>query len=528
MLDILIRGGNIVDGSGMPAFRADVGICHDQIEVIGDLGQAEAAQVIDAHGKTVAPGFIDMHSHGDTVLPFLPGADSKIHQGITLEVVGNCGMSAAPFSPETQADFNRSNPFAVERSADWLTFGEFLERLRTHGTAVNVAALVGHGAIRKKVMQMSDAAPDAQQLAAMQDEVRQAMDAGAIGLSTGLIYTPSIYAKTSEIVALARTAAEYGGLYTSHVRGEGNTLLEALDEAIQVGRVAGIPVEISHLKAAGIHNWYKMPLALEKIEQARAEGLDLSADMYPYNASNTTLSALVPDWVHVGGREAMVQRLQDPTVRARLHADLERGLDTVEIGWDQIIICECGAEPELQGRHLADIAQERKCHPWDALMDILIETQINADIIQFTMKPENVALGLQAPWVSICTDAGGRATSGPFSVGRPHPRNYGSFPRVLGKYVREEKLFSLEEAVRKMTGLPAGKLGLARRGLLKPGYFADVVVFDSQTIADTATYTNPHQYPAGIEWVLVNGTPVIAAALHTGSLPGQIVNRNAR
>ncbi len=524
MLDILIKGGTVIDGTGSPRKLADVAIQGDRITAIEPLPQAEAEQVIDATGMVVAPGFIDMHSHGDFRLPFLPTADSKVHQGITLEVVGNCGSSMAPLSPAMIKDMNEM--YAEEKSGnfvDWETFGEYLGRLRRQGTAVNVVPLVGHGTVREKVMAMSDAAPTPDQLAAMQAEVTRAMEEGAMGFTTGLIYTPNVYAKTDEIVALASCASAAGGIHTSHIRGEGNTLLEALGEAIEVGRRAELPVQISHLKASGVRNWNKMNQALELIESARLEGLDITADMYPYPASNTGLSSLIPAWAHVGGRETMVQRLKDPANRARIHAELADPIGSNGVDWDAIFISSCPARPDYEGRHIADIAGERRQDPLDAVMDILAETRLNTDIIQFSMKEENVALGLQAPYVMIGSDSGGAAAEGPFSKGKPHPRNYGTMPRVLGRYARDQKLFSLEEAVRKMTGMSAEKFHLRQRGLLKPGYSADVVVFDPDTVRDTSTFTQPHQYPVGIPFVLVNGKVVIDQGKHTGALPGQVL-----
>ncbi len=523
MLDILIQNGLIVDGSGAPARPADVAIQSGRIAAIDNLNGAEAALTIDARGKVVSPGFIDIHSHGDYVLPFLPTADSKVHQGITLEVVGNCGSSMAPLNPGMGLQMAFEKEFPIDYDVDWHTFGEFLDRLRRGGASVNVASLVGHGTIREKVMGMSAAAPTPEQLAQMQTDVRQSMEQGAIGLSTGLIYTPNVYAQTDEIIALAQVTAEMGGIYTSHIRGEGNTLMEALAEAFTVGRAAGIQVQISHLKASGVRNWHKMPDALAALDAARASGLDVTADMYTYPASNTGLSSLVPAWVHVGGHDAMLARLQDPQVRAQLKADLADAVDANGADWDQIYISSCAARPAYQGRHIASIADERKQHPWDAVFDVLIETRLTADIIEFTMLEENVAMGLRDPHVMICTDASGRSATGPFAVGKPHPRNFGSFPRLLGHYVREQKLFSLEEGVRKMTGLPAERLRLPDRGLLRPGYHADVVVFDPATIADRATFDCPQQYPAGIDWVLVNGQAVIRAGVHSGALPGVVV-----
>lgn len=524
MFDQIIRNGTVLDGSGSPRRRADVGIRGMKIIAVDDLSGAKAAEEIDAAGKMVAPGFIDIHSHADFILPFLPTADSKVHQGITLEVTGNCGDSFAPLSVDMRVEANEENRQHPERKVDWLSFAEYTARLQDQGISVNTAILVGHGTLRRKVMQMSNAAPTAEQMSAMQHELRTALEQGAIGLSTGLIYTPSVYAKTDEIIALARTVANMGGIYTSHIRGEANTLLEALDEALLVGREAGIRVEVSHLKASGIKNWHKMEPALEKLERARENGIDVAADMYPYNASNTGLSSLIPDWVHVDGLETMLARLKDPAVRAQLHHDLADVIDVNGVDWDQIYISDCPDHPTYEGRHLAEIAAERRQHPWDAVMDILIECRLRVDIIEFTMRADNVARGLQDPWVSVCTDAGGRAAEGPFSEGRPHPRNYGSFPRVLGYYCREQCLFSWEEAVRKMTGLPASRLRLSDRGLLKPGFCADLVVFDPLHVADQATFTDPHRYPTGIDWVMVNGEVVIANGQHTGARPGRVIS----
>ncbi len=524
MVDILIQGGVVIDGSGTPGKRADVAIIGDRVEAVESLAGANADVTIDARGKVVSPGFIDMHSHGDFVLPFLPTADSKVHQGITLEVVGNCGSSLAPLSAQMIAEMNEQARTEKRDSlVSWDSFEGYLNTLRYQGVSVNVAALVGHGTIREKVMAMSDAAPTPEQLTLMKAEVTKAMQAGAIGMSTGLIYTPNVYAKTDEIIALNECVSEAGGLYTSHIRGEGATLLEAIDEAIEVGRRSETAVEISHLKASGIRNWDKMPKAIEAIDRARKEGLDVTADMYTYPASNTGLTSLIPAWVHVGGRNEFLRRLKDPAVRAKIHADQSDHVGANGVSWDGIFISSCPARPDYEGRHLQDIASERRQDPLDAVMDILYETGLHADIIMFTMKEENVAMGLQAPFVMVGTDAGGAATEGPFASGKPHPRAYGTFPRFLGKYCREQKLFTLEEAIRKITSMPATKLHLNQRGLLRPGYFADVVVFDPQTVIDKATFTDPHQYPAGIDYVVVNGKVVISGGQHTGARPGQIV-----
>jgi N-acyl-D-amino-acid deacylase len=524
--DILIKGGTVVDGTGAPATVTDVAIIGDRIQAVGALGHAEAARVIDVAGAVVAPGFIDMHSHGDFVLPGLPTADSKVHQGFTLEVVGNCGASPAPLTPARRQDVIDTAALTVPALEwEWTTFRSYLERLTGEGVSVNVAPLVGHGTIRILGMGTGDARATAGQLEAMQAEVRKAMDEGAVGLSTGLIYAPGMFADTDEVVRLARVAGEAGGFYASHIRGEGDTLLEAIAEAIEIGRRAQVAVQISHLKAAGRANWPKMARAIDLIETARAEGLDVTADMYPYPAGSTSLATLLPAWARVGSRDALLARLADPTERARIREALEgRGLAR-DAEWDGIVISGCPATPEHEGRTVAAIAADRGVTPSQAVVEILREAQGEADMILFMMSEENVALGLRCPWVMIGSDGEGRAATGPYATGKPHPRNYGTCPRFLGRYVREERIVSLEEAIRRMTSLPARKLGLRDRGLLQPGHLADVVVFDPATIADTATFADPHRYPDGIRWVLVNGQPVIAAGQHTGARPGRVVGR---
>ena len=521
MLDILIRGGTVVDGTGAPARAADVAIVGDRIEAVGPLRDAQAGTIVDAAGLVVAPGFIDMHSHADFVLPGLPTADSKVRQGFTLEVVGNCGASPAPLTAARRRDVIDTSALTVPPLAwDWTSLGSYLERLRHTGTSIHVAPLVGHGTIRIGVMGTDDATPTPEQLDAMRAEVHRAMDEGAVGLSSGLIYSPGVFAKTDEIVALARVAARHGGFYASHIRGEGDTLLEAVAEAIDVGRRAGIPVEISHLKAAGRANWPLMARAIASIEEARAEGLDVTADMYPYPAGSTSLTALLPPWAHVGGRDALLARLADPAARARLGRALHEPGLARDAGWDGIMISGCPARPPLEGRTVADIAAERCLSPVEAVLDVLRDAEGEADMIVFMMSEENVALGLSQPWVMIGSDGEGRAAHGPYATGKPHPRNYGTAPRLLARYVRERGLLSLEEAVRKMTSLPAEKLGLADRGVLRPSARADVVAFDPARIADTATFEDPHRYPDGIPWVIVAGRPVVAGGEHTGARPG--------
>lgn len=526
MLDVLITGGTVLDGTGAPGRRADVAIAGDRIREVGPLPGATATLTVDARGLAVAPGFVDMHSHADFVLPGLPTADSKVHQGFTLEVVGNCGLSAAPLAAaRRQAAIDAAGLVLPPLSWDWRGFGSYLDRLREGGTSVNVAALVGHGTVRILARGAGDGRPDADELRAMQAEVRRAVDEGALGVSSGLIYPPGVYADTDELVALARAAGEAGGFYASHIRGEGDTLLEALGEAIAVGRRAGVPVQVSHLKAAGRRNWPKMARAIELIEAARAEGLDVAADMYPYPAGSTMLGALLPAWAHAGGRPALLGRLADPAARARMREALDGPGLAQDAGWDAIVLSACRAHPGYEGRTIAEIAAERRQAAADSVLDVLREADAEADMVLFMMSEDNVALGLRQPWVMVGSDGEGRAAAGPYASGKPHPRNYGTCPRILGRYVRDEGLLPLPEAVRKMTGLPAGKLGLRNRGLLRSGAFADVVVFDPGTVAEAATFAEPHRYPRGIPWVLVNGRPVIAEGRHTGARPGRVLAR---
>jgi N-acyl-D-amino-acid deacylase len=526
MLDVLIRGGMVVDGTGGPARRADVAVTGERIEAVESLPRAEAARIVDAAGLVVAPGFVDMHSHADFVLPGLPTADSKVAQGFTLEVVGNCGASPAPVTPARRQDVIDTSALALPPlSWDWTSFRSYVDVLTRQGLSINVAPLVGHGTIRTTVMGPSDAAPTADDVQAMEGAVRRAMDEGAVGLSTGLIYTPGVFAETDEIVALARVAAERGGFYASHIRGEGETLLHAIDEAIAVGRRAGLPVEISHLKAAGRSNWPKMSEAIERIEAARRDGLDVTADMYPYPAGSTGLTALLPAWAQVGGRAPMLQRLASPSERPRLRAAIESASLARDAGWDRILISGCPARPGYEGRSVADIAAELGKPGAEAVIEILRQAECEAEMILFMMSEDNVALGLQQPWVMIGSDGEGRAASGPYGAGKPHPRNYGTCPRLLGHYVRDRGLVTLEEAVRKMTSLPAAKLGLRDRGRLQRGAVADIVVLDPATVTDTATFADPHRYPTGIPWVLVNGRPVIESGRHTGARPGRVLAR---
>lgn len=522
MLDLLITHGDLLDGTGRPAYRADVAVAGDRIVEIGRLAGAQAATVLDARGCVVTPGFVDVHSHADFVLPLLPDADSLIRQGITTLVVGQCGSSPVPLSPATRAEAiaameTEDLPLPWER---WSTFASYLDTLRDLGTAPNVVPLVGQGTVRAAVMGHTAAPPDGAQIARMQAEVVAAMEAGAVGVSTGLIYPPGSYATVDELIEVVRPAGRRGGFYFSHIRGEGETLLEAIDEAIQIGRQTGASVQISHLKAAGRANWSKAPAALALIDAARAEGLDVTADMYPYPASNTGLTSLLPDAAMEGGKAATLGRLADPTARAALIDALR---DRRSAGWEGIIISDSPRWREIEGRSIAELADAAGQEPAAWVCDALLATGLDVSIILFSMDEENVAAQMRHPAVMFGTDSSGRSVTGPLSRGVPHPRNYGTYPRVLGHYVRERRVLSLAEAVHKMTGLPAARLRWRDRGLLRPGYAADLVVFDPATVIDRATYRDPHRYPDGIHQVVVNGRPVVRNGAQTGARPGRIL-----
>lgn len=514
--DWLIRGGTVVDGTGAPPRRADVGLQGDRVTAIEPTLAGEARRVVDAGGRLVTPGFIDMHAHSDFSLLAVPSAEAKVRQGVTTEVTGMCGFSPAP-APPGGGLLREWAAFLGDHLAwDWESFGGWLDRLRGAGLSANVAPFVGHGSLRIAVMGFERRAPDTDELGRMADLLGRALDDGAFGLSTGLIYAPSVYSDTDELVALARVLARWPGrLYASHIRGEGPTLERAIGEAIEIGDRGGVPVQISHLKACLKANWPKMGDALRLIDQARARGLDVTADMYPYTAGSTTLASLLPTWAHEGGTKALLGRLADPATRRRL-LDQGRSGDGEWLGpngpvsWGDILIAECPAVPAAEGQTLADLAAAGRQAAPDLLLDLLLESEAKVSMIHFLMLDANVARGLQYPHVMIGSDNLGLC-AGPehAHAGKPHPRQHGTFPKILGTYVREQGTLGWPQAIHKMTGQSAAKLSLADRGVLRPGAAADVVVLDPETVADLATYRDPHRYPAGIHWVWVNGGAVL-------------------
>jgi N-acyl-D-amino-acid deacylase len=526
VLDVKVQGGQVLDGTGAPAVRADVGIQGESIAVVGDLSREPAGRTVDASGLTVTPGFIDMHSHSDWQLWGNPRAESKIRQGVTTEVVGNCGFSPAPVADEYR-DEMRGFALYTTKGMDfsWRSMGEYLARYADRGIALNVIQLVGHGALRLAAMGFARREPTPAELLAMERLMDESMRDGAWGLATGLIYAPGSYARTDEIVAVARRAAAARGFYASHIRGEGVTLLDSVREAIRVGREGGLPVQVSHLKAAGRPHWGRVADALALIDAARAEGLDVMADAYPYTASSTSLRTLLPDWVLEGGIAPMLERLRDRSAKERIRAELTGGSPVLSrgLGWEDIMISYAPARPDAQGRRLSQIAAAWSRDPLDAAIDLLLAEGGKGSMILFQLDEDDVRRALAHPQVMIGSDGSALAPDGEMAAAKPHPRSYGTFPRVLGRYARDQALLSLAEAVHKMTGLPARRLRLADRGVLRAGAKADLVAFDAGRVADLATYEDPHQYATGIEHVLVNGRVVIARGEHTGALPGRVL-----
>ena len=514
---LLIKHGTVVDGSGAPAVVADVAVEGERIAAVGPSLAGEAARTIDARGLMVAPGFIDMHSHSDLAYGRCPSAESKVRQGVTTEVVGMCGFSPAPVAPgRAEAVREWTNGLSPGISIDRETFPEYLEHLRRLGPSVNVVQLVGHGALRLAAVGAENRPPTRDGQAAMERLLAEAMDAGAFGFSTGLVYAPSAYGSTDELIGLARSMARRRGLYFSHVRGEAATLEDAVTEAIRIGEEGTVAVQIAHVKASGRENWGKMDRVLRMIDTARARGLDVTGDVYPYPAGSTKMDNLLPGWMQDGGIGKLLERLADPAARRRAIQDClvdgERWrTGSGAMGWDEIMIATC-SRPELQGMHLAELARRAGKAPAEAMMDLVLEERASVSMTVFSQSEDNVATALAYAHSMIGSDSLSlHAGSGPHS-GFPHPRSYGTFPRVLGVYCRDKRLFSWETAVQKMTGMAAAKLDLKNRGLLRPGYAADLALFDPATVADAATFADPHRHPTGIPYVVVNGRIVVDGA----------------
>lgn len=527
--DILITNAHIVDGTGSPWDAGDVGIRGGRIAAIGKLTERKAKRTIDAKGRVVAPGFIDMLGQSELTILVNPHLPSKIYQGITTEITGE-GGSAGPVNDDILAA-DKTGYDHLGIVPDWRSLGGYFARLERQRIGINLASYVGATQVRRMILGDADRTPDAAQLAAMRKLVAEAMKQGAVGVSTSLQYAPAPYAKTEELIALAKEASVYGGIYATHMRSEGATILDALDEAIRIGREAKIPVEIWHLKAAGKANWGRMPEIVARINAARAAGIDIAANTYAYPAWFNSFSAFIPPWAHDGGDAKLIERLQDPAMRARIRKEMETPSDAWDNEWQEIpgpeaiVLCVV-QNPKLvplQGKSIADIAKLWNKDPIDTIFDILIEDKAFTSVAVFGMSEPDVLLALQQPWVSNDNDSQGTAPTGILGKEHPHPRAYGTFPRILRKYVREEKKLTLEDAIRKFAALPAERMRLSDRGVLKQGMWADVVVFDPETVRDLATFENPNQLSVGMDYVLVNGVLVIDSGKMTNALPGKVL-----
>jgi N-acyl-D-amino-acid deacylase len=527
--DLLIKNGLVIDGSGRPGYIADVAIVGDRIVRIGNLKIISAAREINAGGMVVAPGFIDMLGQSETYLLIDPRAMSKVMMGVTTEVTGE-GESIAPVNErliKEQEDFNRRYKLTV----DWRTLGEYFSRLEKQGSGVNLATFVGATQVREYVVGFDNRPPTPAELEQMKQLVAAAMKDGALGLSTSLQYVPARFAKTDEIVELAKVARQYGGIYATHQRSEANALDESLAEVFQIARQAQIPVEIWHLKTAYKKNWGRMPEVLAKIRRARSGGLDITADIYPYIAGSTSLSACLPPWALEGGTEKMLARLRDSSIRERLKKEITT--DSKE--WENIYLGSGGASGVLigsvvnrdleamQGKRVSQIAEEQGKDPLDTLFDLILADHGQTGAIYFMMSEEDMRAAMRAPFVSFCTDSGARANDGPLAGSKSHPRGWGSYPRILGRYVRDERLLTLAQAIHKMTGLPAARVGLRDRGLLRSGFYADLTIFDPQRVLDRATFEMPNQHPQGIKYVVVNGQISVDDGQRTPVLAGRVL-----
>lgn len=527
--DLLIRNGHVIDGTGSPWYAADIAIRDGHIVAIGHLEAASAKRTIDAAGMVVAPGFIDMLGQSEFTILVNPHLPSKIYQGITTEITGEGGTAAPLTAAIRAADRATYEHFGIDPS--WNTFREYFARLEKQGMGINLASYVGATQIRRAVIGDGDRAPTSAELDRMQALVREAMYDGAVGVSSSLQYAPAPYASTEELIALASEAGKLGGIYATHMRSEGDAIIPALDEAIRIGREAHIPVEIWHLKAAGRRNWGRMPEIVAHIDEARRSGVDIAANTYAYTAWFNSFSAFIPPWAHDGGDAKLIQRLKDPAARERIRKDMLTPSSSWDNEWEEVtgpegILVSVVQNPKLlplQGKTIAEIAKLWNKDPIDTVFDLLIEDNGATEVAVFGMSEPDVRLALQQPWVSICNDSQGTAPDGLLGQAHPHPRAYGTFPRILRKYVREDGALTLPDAIRKFTALPASNMRLADRGVIKDGMWADIVVFNPEAITDHATYENPNQLSQGMEYVLVNGVPVVDRGKMTNALPGKVL-----
>lgn len=536
MIDLLIKNGQVIDGTGTPAVKMDIAINDGKIVDIAPVLDLDSDKIIDATGLVVCPGFVDIHSHTDATIIVNPRAESKIRQGVTTEVVGNCGMSAAPLTTKFMSDLKdhltiNSDFGATDTLGDsWQTFGEYIDYLNALPLGINMMPLVGFGTLRSAVMGHKDGVPTADEMAEMELLLEQSLDAGAAGLSTGLEYVPESFAKTEELIQLCKVVARKDKLYATHMRSESQYLFPAVEEAIRTAEESGCRLQISHLKLGGEFNWGKTKKLFDLLESAVARGVRLSWDQYPYTAWGTGLVDYIPAWVTKAGHEELVKLLEDPVSRKKIRAEIDAEIEAGDhayntASWEnvQIAMIRSKENKHLMGRRIADIAQERGVDPFDLIFDLLIAEKGMVKTLVFCMDEADIMTILQHPQTIISSDARAVATYGELSKGSPHPRYYGAFPRILGKYVREEKLMTLETAIKKMTSMPAKIMGLDTRGTLAPGMIADITIFNPDTVIDMASFENPHQYSRGIEKVIMAGTVVIDQGEHTGAMMGHII-----
>jgi N-acyl-D-amino-acid deacylase len=531
--DLVIKNGRIVDGTGNSWLNLDIGISQGKIIKMGVISDA-GERTVDAKGMIVSPGFIDLHNHSDQSILAYPDAESYIMQGVTSVVVGQCGMSMGPLNPKTSELFRSwISPFLVsgfDYQWDWKTLAEYYEKVEKQGTSLNMIPFVGHGTLRIAVKGFDSGSVSKNEMGEMKKLLHQSMEAGAFGLSTGLILPPSSYANSKELIELTSVLKSYGGIYSTHLRSESYRLIEALEEAIEIAEKNGIPLQVAHHKAVGKSNWGKVNETLKLIEKARERGVEVNIDVYPYTAANQMISLLLPPWTLEGGAERMLERLKNKNDRIRIKKEIDEATMEGEVwlkaaGWAGVIVTGCPPERKYEGFSLEEILRSKNQFddPYEGLFDWILEIKANATIVVFAMDETDVQTVIRSPLSSIITDIYAIAPSAP---GKIHPRAYGTYPRFLGRYVREQKLLPLEEAIRKITSLPAGKLRINDRGLLREGFWADIVIFDPEKIIDKATYVDPHQYPEGINYVIVNGQTVVDNGSLTGTRPGEVLRKN--
>jgi N-acyl-D-amino-acid deacylase len=525
MFDLVISGGHVLDGTGAPAFGADVGVSGGRITALGDLSAASPGSRLDARGRVVCPGFIDMHAHSDLTLLVAPSGPSKLQQGVTTEVNGNCGFSPAPLNATSAETVIRLHgffgSFVAQLGWQWRSFEDYFARLERDGLSHNVVQLVGHATVRITAMGMQQRPPTAEELDHMRTLVRQAMRDGCFGMSSGLVTPPSVYADTDELADLATVVAEEGGIYASHIRGEGHSLVRATAEALEVGERAGAPVQISHHKATFRPYWGRIRQAVQLSEWAADRGQDVGFDVYPYTAGSANLTQIIPDWAHEGGLERLLERLQQPDT----HDRIRQGVEEQDRQWDQTFVAwvPATADGRIQGQSIATIAEMRGLDPIETLFGVLLESDGQAAMVHFVMAEEDVRFVMRHPLSMFGSDGFGLSPDGVLGEGQPHPRCYGTYPRVLGHYVRDERVLDLEAAVRKASFVPAARLGLRHKGRVQVGADADLVVFDPTSITDQATYEQPHRFPTGIDYVLVGGQVAVDHGQITPSRAGRVL-----